>query len=153
MNQPNGVRIESLEARRLLSAELRGDVLIVEGTSDGDLIGITSRDGGTTLRVTVNGERAYFAAADIGEIDVYGYRGSDDIEIENSVVAIDAMIEGAKGDDTLLGGGGNDSIYGNTGTTRSWAGTGTTGCSGWRGSTICSARRGTTRSWAGRAMT
>src|SRR4051812_18265014 len=115
MNQPIGVRVEELESRRMLSAELRGDVLIVEGTSDADLIGITSRDGGTTLRVTVNGERAYFTAADVREIDVYGYRGSDDIEIENSVVSIDAMIEGARGDDTLLGGGGNDSIYGNTG--------------------------------------
>src|SRR5882724_5693667 len=106
--------IEQLESRRLLSAVQIGDMLIVEGTSGSDDIFVNTRDGGVTLRVVVNGERSYFTAAGISQIQVFGYRGQDDIEISNAI-PIDALITGDKGNDTLLGGGGNDSIYGNAG--------------------------------------
>src|SRR6476659_5165393 len=104
-NQHPPPPIEPLEPRKLLSAELFGDILVIEGTSGSDAIAINTRDGGVTLRVVINGERSYFTAAGINEIQAYGYRGQDDIEISNAIL-IDALITGDKGNDTLLGGGG-----------------------------------------------
>src|SRR5258706_10405552 len=106
--------LESLEPRRLLSAVQIADVLIIEGTSASDNIFINTRDAGVTLRVIVNGQRSYFTAAGINQIQAYGYRGQDDIEISNAI-PINALITGDKGNDTLFGGAGNDSLYGNTG--------------------------------------
>src|SRR5258705_5044267 len=94
--------LERLESRRLLSAVQIGDVLIVEGTSGSDDIFVNTRDGGVTLRVVVNGVRSYFTAASINQIQAFGYRGQDDIEISNAI-PIDALITGDKGSDTLLG--------------------------------------------------
>ncbi|MEZ0265615.1 MAG: hypothetical protein ACAI43_12870, partial [Phycisphaerae bacterium] len=73
--------VESLESRTLLAANLIGDRLIVDGTRRSDSIAINTRDGGITLRVFVNGVRENFFAADVGVIEIYGYRGNDRIEM------------------------------------------------------------------------
>lgn len=80
-----GECLESLEQRRLLSAALVGDVLLVQGGRRSDLISINTRDGGVTIRATINGARSYFTAAQVRQIDVIGYRGNDRIEIAESL--------------------------------------------------------------------
>src|SRR3954470_14583710 len=106
--------LQVLEPRLLLSAVLRDHALLVEGTSRSDAISITTRDGGATIRVTVNGERSYFTGADVTLIAAYGYRGQDYVEVADGLTQ-PAYLEGNKGNDTLIGGGGDDFLYGNTG--------------------------------------
>src|SRR5829696_6620335 len=114
MNQTPTFDVQGLEPRRLLTAFMDGNILVVAGTSAADRILVVSRDNGDTLRVTINGKRSYFNASLVDEIHAFGYRGSDDIEISNDI-AIDAQIDGKQGNDTLLGGAGTDSIFGSTG--------------------------------------
>src|SRR4051812_10628969 len=95
--------IEPLESRTLLSAFLRGQTLIVEGSSGGDRISIGTRDGGVTLRILINGRKSYFTGSAVKRIEAYGYGGSDRIEIAD-VLTQSAYVDGAKGDDTILGG-------------------------------------------------
>ena len=121
---PSSAWVEGLEGRWLLSAFVRGDVLIVEGEGGGnDLISIGTRDGGATIRVHVNGGRAYFDGAGVHRIEAYGYRGRDRIEIAEALTQA-ARVEGGKGNDTMISGGGDDSLYGNEGVDRVSGGSG-----------------------------
>ena len=51
--------LDPLESRLLLSALLRNQTLIVEGTSAADSISIGTRDGGANIRVIINAHRSY----------------------------------------------------------------------------------------------
>jgi Ca2+-binding RTX toxin-like protein len=89
-------------------------VLVVEGTPGNDRILVRPRAGSpTNLEVIVNGF-VYGPFAPTGGVRAYGYAGNDRIEVASSV-AREAILDGAGGNDTLLGGRGNDLLAGGPG--------------------------------------
>lgn len=104
--------VECLENRLMMAANLADGVLDIAGTDQADNIGVETVD--ADLRVTVNGERSLFPAADVQQINIVGYEGNDVIAIADDIV-IPAMINGDEGNDRIFGGGGKDVIEGGDG--------------------------------------
>lgn len=137
------MNVEPLERRRLLDAVLDdGGVLTVTGTQHSDMITFDtvphySTDNSTQfqMRVRVNykGDVHYFLFNGIRRIEVFGLGGDDRIELPAKFLItqyhplpraevifaheqpIAAMIEGSRGNDTLVGGDARDTLIGGRG--------------------------------------
>lgn len=110
--------IESLEQRQLLSVDLDGGVLLVNGTAQADEITIRPAvNVPGQLRVMVNGKRTLVDAAQVKSIQINGRDGDDYIAIEGngSRIVVPAVIYGGAGNDTLAGAFGKDVIHGGGG--------------------------------------
>jgi Ca2+-binding RTX toxin-like protein len=132
----NGIRLERLEQRRLLSAEVissnllpraqsaattgsiivnsvvENDYVVIDGTSRSDRILI--EPDGADLRVTVNKRAPARILGTASGIWVRGGAGNDTILIE-AHIPMRARLEGGDGTDTLTGGSGTDVIIGGDG--------------------------------------
>lgn len=106
-------RVDALEMRRLLSITLySGGVLGLTGESGDDVMEVTRT--GTNLQARVNVETQIFAAAAITQIAAYGGTGNDLIRIAADVT-IPTELNGAQGNDTVIGGAGPDTVLGAAG--------------------------------------
>lgn len=104
--------LETLESRRLLSAELVNGQLRVDGTDGDDTITLT-RDGNQIL-VEVSGEDdESFNVGNVESIRIRGLEGNDTIDVGTRIRG--ATILGGDGDDDISGGANNDRIRGGDG--------------------------------------
>jgi len=111
------LRLESLEDRTMLAADLVNGVLSVVGTKGSDSIQVQVATAGAhtgELEVNVNGAQSYFTVAQVNSIHIAGLKGNDTITV-NDNVTIGVSINGGKGHDTIKGGGGQDTIHGDAG--------------------------------------
>jgi uncharacterized delta-60 repeat protein len=111
-----------------------GDILVVSGTSDNDVINIIND--GSTIRV--NGVTQIdsndrlkdldfsIPVTQVNQVWVYGGAGNDTIRIqdEKATKLMTTSIQGDQGDDTIYGGRGVDEIYGNAGNDQLFGGVG-----------------------------
>ena len=138
----NRMKIESLERRRLLDAVLVDGVVTVTGTQQSDAITFDTVPHYTTgnstqyqmrVRVGHKGDVHYFPFHGIRRIEVFGLGGDDRIEVPGEFLItrlhplprgrvtsahaqpIPALIEGSRGNDTLVGGDANDTLIGGAG--------------------------------------
>ena len=130
---------DALESSNVLTRQvgalalLDGDTVTVYGTPLTDVITVTETD---VLTVTINGVSIEFAAAQVGEVhifgnddndsiqinslaagtvlQVFGGNGNDSIIVAGSVTA-NALLDGGDGYDLLRGGGGQDMLVGGVG--------------------------------------
>ncbi len=125
------VALESLEARKLLSAELlAGGELLLIGTNGPDAIVVEAGAGnGQVLVSGVNGVANGTAFDQVNSLTIRGRDGNDSITVDAATTdaqgnPLVATIEGGKGsdeissgsgDDSIKGGGGNDEIDGGDG--------------------------------------
>lgn len=132
-------RVERLERRCLLSggsasADIRGGLLRVRGTSGDDFITVAlSRDDSSNVEVAANGSSlGTFAIADMARgFRIDGRAGNDRLRLDQSKGRIESdglaiggtlkggaghdELTGGDGDDVLLGGGGRDILNGGNG--------------------------------------
>ena len=128
-NQTSPRRLEFLEERRLLSADvtLEDGTLNVRGTKDDDTI-VVSLDAADAakLNVTLNGTSHSFNLADVLQVKMIGKRGNDSLIMDETAGSIllpahlvggpgNDVLVGASGDDKLLGGKDDDHMTGNAG--------------------------------------
>jgi Ca2+-binding RTX toxin-like protein len=109
-------RYESLERRRLLSAEVAaGGVLVVTGTEADDTI-VVSADA-TTILVNENGVETAFDRAVVSALHMMGLGGNDMLQVLNDdgTFTLSVFSEGGAGDDFIDGAGGNDQLEGGDG--------------------------------------
>jgi Ca2+-binding RTX toxin-like protein len=99
--------IETLESRRLLSADLENGVLTVLGTSADDRVTIYRTTDDTA--VIVNGEEERFKGVQFIAVDV-GF-GADQVIVSRSIT-LPTQIKGGRGNDSLSGGSGRDVLLG-----------------------------------------
>lgn len=112
--------VEAVEPRMLLSATLSGNgTWTIRGTNASDEIYIARDEtDSSVLLAEVNGQVIDWQfEADVSRIRVYGGRGHDHIEIDETAGAIGTrtLLKGQQGHDTIIGGSGNDRIIGNGG--------------------------------------
>src|SRR6185369_5178637 len=113
-----GKFVETLEPRKLLSAALEGTQLVVTGTAGNDTINVfLAAPGSTQVSVKVNNNTQTFDLAAIREIKVFGLRGDDLIQINqtNGVIPRETKLFGGAGDDSIVGGSARDKIHGDEG--------------------------------------
>lgn len=116
-NRAYRLSLESLESRRLLSADLADGVLTIVGTKKSDVIEVsvpTAGDHIGQLQVDVNGTLNHFNPAQVTSIRIQGLNGNDEITVASDIV-IATWINGGNGNDTINGGGGDDTILGENG--------------------------------------
>src|SRR5687767_2799076 len=136
------MQVEPLESRRLLDAVLVDGVVTVTGTQQSDAITFDTVPHYTTgnstqyqmrIRVGHKGDVHYFPFHGIRRIEVFGLGGDDRIEMPGEFLItqlhplprgrvtsahaqpIAAMIEGSRGNDTLVGGDARDTLIGGRG--------------------------------------
>src|SRR5262249_54481333 len=115
---PNGpVLVEGgqllLLKTNVVSANLSGGVLTVNGSLDADTITVTKH--GHTLTVSANGEDiGTFDSKGVDTLRVDGGRGDDVIFIAPNVKQ-NAILTGGLGDDTIFGGSGRSILIGGAG--------------------------------------
>jgi hypothetical protein len=78
------MKIQSLEARRLLAVLTAGNLLI-NGTSGDDEISIELGVDINQINVTVNGTTQVFTASDVQSIEIHGGAGNDADSIDNNI--------------------------------------------------------------------
>jgi Ca2+-binding RTX toxin-like protein len=110
--------VEMLDARRLLSASLVGNVLRIGGTEGEDRISVAAS--GTfinVLAVDFNGAPTYFSIADVQRVQVRAYGGDDVVRIDSSLdmLSLRSAIDSGDGNDTVVTGAGSDTINGGAG--------------------------------------
>src|SRR5262249_21139388 len=97
----------------VVSANLSGGVLTVNGSLDSDAITVTKH--GHTLTVSANGQTVgTFDTKDVDTLRVDGGRGDDVIFIAPNVKQ-DAILTGGPGNDILMGGSGRSILIGGGG--------------------------------------
>ena len=124
------MRLDPLEPRRLLSADLINGLLLVKGTANPDQISASLHS--HQFRVTINNTTKSFPAPKVDELKIRGFAGSDTISLSGRI-NISASIIGDRGNDRLsgsdgrelfdgggwadeiFGGGGQDKLFGNIG--------------------------------------
>jgi Ca2+-binding RTX toxin-like protein len=136
------MQIEPLERRRLLDAVIADGVVTVTGTQQSDAITFDTVPHYTTgnstqyqmrVRVGYKGDVHYFLFNGIKRIEVFGLGGDDRIEVPAEFVItrlhplpsgrvtrthaqpIPTMLEGSRGNDTLVGGDARDTLIGGRG--------------------------------------
>src|SRR5688572_30714567 len=136
------MQVEPLESRRLLDAVLVDGVITVTGTQQSDAITLDTVPHYTTgnstqyqmrVRVGHKGDVHYFRFHGIKRIEVFGLGGDDRIELperflitrihplpsrqvtHRHALPIATMIEGSRGNDTLVGGDARDTLIGGRG--------------------------------------
>ena len=100
------LRIEGLEDRRVLSADLVNGVLSVVGTKKSDVIQVDIPSSGEhigQLAVDVNGVQSFFDVNAVSAIHIFGLNGNDQIAVADDVL-IDTWISGGQGKDNPKGG-------------------------------------------------
>ena len=111
--------IQALESRRMLSANINDDgVLVVKGDHEDNVITCSlDANDDTKLVVTIDGESESFDLEDFDEIKIDGKKGDDLLEMDESEgdILTDARMKGDKGHDTIHGASGDDRIDGGTG--------------------------------------
>lgn len=111
------LRLEGLESRTLLAADLLNGTLTVVGTNGNDSIQVQVASAGPNagqLQVDMNGSQSFFDPAQVTAIQIFGLKGNDTITVDDNVT-VNTSISGGKGNDTIKGGSGNDTIHGNVG--------------------------------------
>lgn len=146
--------IEPLASRLLLSADLKGATLRIEGTPGDDSIVVSLHQRYINLMVAnVNGAQRYFALGDVGHVAVLAGAGNDNVVIDAALdpLQINSWIEGQDGNDTitgngwadtLRGGAGDDSLIGGAGNDRIDGGDGSDRLIGERGNDTLSGENG-----------
>jgi Ca2+-binding RTX toxin-like protein len=86
------------------------NVLVVIGTRRSDAIGLRLDDG--DVEVTLNRQFHAFDALAVHRVVAFGMEGNDKIK---SALAVDTLLDGGRGSDTLTGGGGADVLLGGNG--------------------------------------
>lgn len=112
----SAAQLESVEARRMLSADVSHGVLTIEGTRRADTIVLTM-DSTKTLRVRIGNTESTFLKKSFSKIRINGGFGDDLITIgsDQKPISIQTSISGGDGSDTLIGGAGNDTVSGGSG--------------------------------------
>lgn len=107
--------IENLEPRRLFNATVISNALVVHGTAKNDRIVVNvTRDGsGFAYSVTRNGVSWGNFHGTLSSIQVFAANGDDIVSISNGYLG--GMIDGAGGNDRLIGSIADDYLYGGTG--------------------------------------
>ena len=109
---------ESLESRTLLSASVKDDVLVINGTAKADTITVTGGTFATAnqLMVTINGDLQMFPDS-VKKVKVNAKGGNDDVRLAQIDLSlpIKGYIIGGPGDDELHGTTKNDTLEGNGG--------------------------------------
>src|SRR5687767_6774377 len=96
--------IEPLEARKLLTVVIQGDVMVLIGNPIlGDSISV-SRSGDNILASVNNILEEPVPASSISVVAIRGLTGDDDISVGNSLGEIRVGLFGQGGDDTLTAG-------------------------------------------------
>src|SRR5262245_393109 len=104
--------IESLEARRLLSASIVGGVLQVAGDNSANNIRISTAAGMTT--VTIDVANQVFDENDYDSIEISAGAGDDVISLDTAILA-PASIAGGDGNDSIHAGSGDGTLGGDAG--------------------------------------
>ncbi|HJZ94388.1 MAG TPA: C2 family cysteine protease [Gemmataceae bacterium] len=116
--------LEPLEAREVPTASLVNGVLTVRGTDMADEITIDRVDtpDAVYVRVTENGQATDFRASDVRRVRVFANGGDD--YIAHNFAALNAVLYGGDGDDTIYGDDGRDYLNGGAGfdTLHGWGG-------------------------------
>ena len=104
---------EQLEHRRLMSADLVGENLLINGTSGNDTIVVTQLPNGD-VNVMQNGvNQGTFDVDHYGpektEIEIHALAGNDVVTLDPSVT-LESLIYGDAGSDSITGGSGEDTI-------------------------------------------
>lgn len=134
--QKRTLRVEKLQTRQLMAADLVGGELQIEGSGSDDQIEV-SQELRTTyvfrfgrlqraqrefVRVEISGERdRLFDAALVDSIRAEGFGGNDTIINDTDIPSVlygndgNDVLRGGSADDILVGGDDNDSLYGRSG--------------------------------------
>lgn len=106
--------IESLERRQMLSVDLIGSELVIDGTDEGDVAVVSFYDAEEQIQVTLNGDTTFWPLSDldIESISFHGHGGDDVFTNETS---LPCTAFGGEGIDTLSGGDGPNHLYGGDG--------------------------------------
>src|SRR5687768_6391564 len=75
--------VETMEARRMLSATVVDGTLMVSGTSDSDVIQFSLNARGDQVKVAVNGDVTKFDIADLVRVSASGRGGHDKIRMSD----------------------------------------------------------------------
>jgi hypothetical protein len=114
--------IEPLDQRRLLAATggsvtLANGILTVAGTAGNDVIEVAIvRDAADVqfVQITENAAAVAFPLADIRQVNVFAGAGNDAVRVDPSV-ALNTVLHGGNGNDSLSGGAGDDLLLGDNG--------------------------------------
>lgn len=143
-----GLFLESLEARRTMTAELIGTTLMIHGTPGDDVIVVSKA--ADQIKVRVNADIYSFASASVANIEAYGETGNDSIGVRPGVaqpalldggIGNDRIIAGV-GDSQLIGGDGDDQLTGGDGNDRLSGGNGADRLAGERGNDVADGGEG-----------
>jgi len=109
--------LESMEARRLLTATVSGELTVTATKLSDTIVVRLSATDATMLEVVENDVVTPFAVASIDHMRILGLEGRDTITIDdaNGVVAIPAFVAGGHGNDTITGGAGDSTLNGGNG--------------------------------------
>jgi hypothetical protein len=112
--KPRALGIELLECREMMSVDLIGSELVIDGIDDGDVAVVRYYDAEEQIQVTLNGETTFWPLSDleIESISFYGH-GGDDVFTNETDLPCTAF--GGEGTDTLSGGEGPNHLYGGDG--------------------------------------
>ncbi len=112
--------LESLEQRRLLSAELVGEELRIDGTEGDDAIVIESADPGQVVLFGVEGVEDGTVFEGVSSIIARLKGGDDSATVVGALLTaagtpMSVRIQGGEGNDTLIGGDGSETLLGGEG--------------------------------------
>ncbi len=109
----------ALQIAALPIASIDAGVLTINGDSGDNRISLTMDSTGTKINISIDGEVASFALADVDSISIDAGDGDDVVALQKSdgtrQVQLGANIFGGAGDDTIIGGSGNDTVDGEAG--------------------------------------
>lgn len=129
--------VESLEQRQLLSADVIGGTLVVDGTDGNDKIAVIAGREPGTFTVKIKGEGKQFFEG-IDAIEIHGLAGHDKIKVNGKPLNTAGELIGA----TIDGGDGNDKIKGSVGDDTIDAGEGDDKVSGGHGNDVIDVSKG-----------
>ncbi len=112
--------LESLEQRRLLSAELLGEELRIDGTEGDDAIVIEAGEEGQVVLFGVDGVEDGTVFDGVGSIIARLKGGDDQATVVGMLLTaagtpMSVRIQGGEGNDTLIGGDGSETLLGGEG--------------------------------------
>ena len=152
MNQPNRKpanafsAFQPLERRRLLSATVVDDALVIAGTEANDTIAVVMDAATGQMNVTVNGVTEAFDPTTYGSLNIDAGAGDDDVRIDANVT-MKAVVEGGLGDDLIYGGSGDDNLSGGEGNDTVAGGNGSDKVRGAAGDDFLNGNAGNDKLW------
>jgi Ca2+-binding RTX toxin-like protein len=136
---PRQFSFESLETRRVPTANIVNGVLAIQGTNRNDVIDLSSD--GTNYTVTINGQASTFTVAGVQSIDIKCGNGNDQVTIAQNVL-VSCRVDGGNGNDVIHGSGGDDTLIGGNGKDQIDGGGGNDHISGGNGNDLLSGSDG-----------